>query len=211
MKNHQHGNPGSRQRLAFTIIEATMSVAIVGILMATSLTSMGQIAKSRMRQGERRSGFELGQQLMVEILQQYFQDPGGSPVFGPEPGETRPTFDDVDDYNGYVESPPTWKDGTVISDFSGWKRSVVVAYVDPNNPANVIASSTLKLVTVTVTAPDAKQYTLTALRSQYGAYENKPPQLMNYVTAVGVNVQAGSSPQSSHTAGRPLNETASQP
>jgi MSHA pilin protein MshD len=200
------------RRLGFTIIEAAVSIAIVGILMTTSLTSMGQIAKARKTQAERRAAYELGQQLMIEIMSQYFQDPGASPVFGPEPGETRATFDDVDDYNGLIESPPTQQNGTAIPDVAtGWQRSVAVSYVDPSNPSNVVSSSTLKSVTVTVTAPTGKQYALTAFRSQYGTYEFTPPLQINYVTAVSVNLQAGNSPKYIHTAARPLNETVSQP
>jgi MSHA pilin protein MshD len=206
-----HPRKSPRSRIGFTIIEATISVAIVGILMATSLTSMGEIAKSRRIQSERRSGFELAQQLMTEIRSQYFQDPGGSPVFGPEPGETRATFDDVDDYNGYTETPPALKTGTALTDFTGWTRSVVVCYVDPANPTTAIASSTLKQITVTVTSPGQKKYILTAWRSQYGAYESTPPTLATYVTWAGVDLNAGSTPRTIHTGARPLNETASQP
>src|SRR5207248_2936828 len=79
------------QPRGFTIIEAAMSVAIVGVLLSISMTSFAAIAKQRKVQMERRVGYELGQQLMSEILQQYFQDPA-SPVFGPETGQTRPTY-----------------------------------------------------------------------------------------------------------------------
>jgi MSHA pilin protein MshD len=196
-------------RPAFTIIEAVMSVAIVGILLATSLTAFAGIAKQRKVQAERREAYEIGQQLMTEILQQYFQDPV-APVWGPESGETRATFNDVDDYDGYTETNPTLKDGTALSDYTGWTRSVAVTYVDPLNPANTIASSTLKRITVKVTAPSGKQYTLVGLRSQYGPYESTPPSPTNYVTWVGVDVQAGTSTKTTRTGSRPLNVVTSQ-
>jgi MSHA pilin protein MshD len=195
---------------AFTIVEAVISVAIVGILMATSLTAMGQIARLRAVQVERRAALELGQQLLVEILAQYYQDPGNA-TFGPATGMTRATFNGVDEYNGYSESPPTLKNGTVLSDFTGWTRSVVGTYANPANPSIVVASSTLKQVTVTVTSPSGKQYSLFALRSQYGPYESTPWTQMNYVTWVGVNLQAGSTPKTIRTAARPLSEFDSQP
>jgi hypothetical protein len=48
---------------------------------------------------------------------------------GPESGETRPAFDDIDDYNGYSESPPKVQDGQVLADFAEFTRSVQVYYV----------------------------------------------------------------------------------
>ena len=59
----QRDNAMMRQRNGFTIMEAAISVAIVGILMATSMTTMGQIAKARMVQAERRAAYELNLQL----------------------------------------------------------------------------------------------------------------------------------------------------
>jgi len=190
------------RRNGFTIMEAAISVAIVGILMASSLTAMGQIAKARRVQAERRSAYELNLQLMTEILSQYFVDPGSN--------TTRATFNGVNDYNGYTESPPTRKDGTVLSDYSSWTRSVVVTYVNPNNPANALAGSTLQSITVTATAPSGKKYMLTGLRSQYGQYEYTPPSQTNFVTWVGVDLQAGGQVANIRTAARPLNETDSQ-
>jgi MSHA pilin protein MshD len=198
-----------KPRRGFTILEAAMSVAIVGVLLATSMTTFAAIAKQRKVQMERRIGYELGQQLMSEILQQYFQDPV-SPVFGPESGETRPTFNDVDDYNSYSETSPTRKDGTALSDYSGWIRAVVVAYVDPLNPGNTAVSSTLKRVTVTVTAPSGKQYVLVGFRSQYGPYEYIPPALTNFLTWAGVDLQVGTTTKNVRTGARPLNVIASQ-
>ena len=183
-------------------MEAAISVAIVGVLVASSMTAMGQIAKIRRVQAERRAAYELNLQLMTEILSQYFTDPGTN--------TTRSTFNGVNDYNGYSESPPTRKDGTVLTDYSSWTRSVTVTNVDPNNPANTLAGSTLESITVTATSPSGKKYSLTGLRSQYGQYEYTPPSQTNFVTWVGVDLQAGGQVSNIRTAARPLNETDSQ-
>lgn len=197
--------------LAFTIVEATLSVAIVGVLLTASMTSLGAIAKARSVQAERRAAFALAQQLFCEIQQQYFQNPvTGAATFGPQVGQTRATFNDVDDYNGYSESPPALQNGTVLTDYTGWTRSVIVAYADPANPANTISSSNLKRFTVTVTSPSGKQYSLTGLRSSFGPYEYTPPIQTNFLTWVGVNLQLGSQPKNIWSGARPLNVTASQ-
>jgi MSHA pilin protein MshD len=198
------------KRAGFTMIEAAVSVAIVGVLLAASAGALVGIAKIQRTQLERRGAYALAEQLMGEIIQQYFSDQNSPPVFGPEPGETRPVFDDVDDYNGYAASPPVQKSGAAMPGYAGWTESVGVAYVDPNNPANTLASSTLKRITVTITSPSGKQYTLVGLRSQFGPYEAEPLSQTNFVTGVSVSVQTSTAGTTVYTSAHPLNESTSQ-
>ena len=54
--------------------------------------------------------------------------PADRPAFGPDSGESswhrRSVFDDVDDYNGWNESPPQYRDGTTIPDRDDWRHRV---------------------------------------------------------------------------------------
>ena len=55
-------------------------------------------------------------------------------MFGLETGEnpaTRAAWNDVDDYNGWTESPPQTKSGTVIPDFSTAPAAAISATVSP--------------------------------------------------------------------------------
>src|ERR1700722_14635463 len=84
----------------FTLVEATLSVAIVAILLVTSTGTFGSIARARKLQVESRMAYLLAQQLMAEIMQSYFQQQGSNPTFGPVAGQTRSSFTYVDAYNG---------------------------------------------------------------------------------------------------------------
>src|ERR1019366_1177529 len=77
------------QSRGFTLIEATLSVAIVGILLVVSTGTFGSIARSRKQQVESRMAYLLAQQLMTEIMQCYFQQQGSNPAFGPVAGQPR--------------------------------------------------------------------------------------------------------------------------
>lgn len=193
----------------FTLVESALAVAIAGILLVASLTVMAAVAKQRWVQAERRTAFALNQQLMGEVLSQYFYDPSHT-SFGPTAGQVRSTFASVDDYNGYTESPPAFQNGTTMTDYAGWKRSVSVQCVDPNNPLNALAGSTLKQVTITVTAPSGKSYSLTGMRSLYGVYEYLPQTNIRYVTQMSVSLQASTQVKTIRSSARPLNITTSQ-
>ena len=104
---------------------------------------------------------------------------------------SRVNLDDVDDYNGWSQSPPEYKDGTPIPGATGWTREVTVKYADPLTLAAVgnWPDTSLKIITVIVTAPDSTQVELVALRSRYGAVEQKPPVDTSFVTWVGVGLE----------------------
>ncbi len=195
---------------AFTLVEAAFAVAITGVLLTAAAGTFGTIARNRQIEAERRLAHPLAQQLMAEILSAAFVDPGTSPTFGPETGETRATFNDVDDYNGLSEGPPATRAGVAMTGYAGWTRAVSVAYVDPATLAVSALATPLKRITVTVTAPAGKPYVLVGLRSAVGAYERPPPAQATFVTGVSINVQASGAPRSLWAGAHPLNETASQ-
>lgn len=146
-------NP-NRVRRGFTIVEAALATLLVSVAMLASLTVASKTITSRARVADRVKAQQLALDLMSEILQQAYQDPNVTPVFGLEPGESptcRAAWGDVDDYNGWTESPPQTKSGTVIPDTTGLTRSVVVQWVDPTTMLPTTTANTgIKLITVTV-------------------------------------------------------------
>jgi hypothetical protein len=152
-------------------VESSISVFLVGMLMVAALNSVGTSVRRQSNTANQVRGKKLAHDLMQEILQQCYQDPIQTPVFGPEPGETtnpptRSRFNDVDDYVGWSESPPANKSGVPYTGFTGWTRSVNVQWADPVSLAPTAATCTgLKLITVTVTFNGQTQATLVGYRS----------------------------------------------
>lgn len=133
-----------------------VSVGIVGILSVMNLTT--QHSADPMA---RKQALAAAESLMEEITLKDFADPDGS-----EAGETRPTFDDVDDYDGYATSGVVDIDGNAIGALADYDVSVSV---DATASLGALGGGEVKLVTVTVAhaSPGGESITLNGYRTNY--------------------------------------------
>jgi MSHA pilin protein MshD len=157
-------------RRGFTLVEAAVSCIIVAVMLTAALSTAAAARARQQKAVDRQRALFLAQSLMSEITDKAYIDPGLLPLFGPELaeiGQPRSVYNDVDDYDGLNESPPKYADGTPISGYSRWSRSVTVQWVQPNNTASASLLDTgVKLITVTVKKNGVPQMVLKALRSQ---------------------------------------------
>jgi MSHA pilin protein MshD len=176
---------------AFTLAEAIIAVVITSGMLVASLNVIGSAAKSRSIQLERTKGSALARDLMAEVVRNRYKDPLNT-VFGAEGGETRSTFDDIDDYNGYVETSAKARDGTVLPGAAGWTRRVDVAWVQVNDLVTVRSlDGHLKRITVTVTSPGGRVTSLVSLRADTGAADKTFTTAQTYVNRVNVTIGVG--------------------
>jgi type II secretory pathway pseudopilin PulG len=156
-----------RTRRGTSLIEVVVSTVIVGVLIVATLNALGAATSSSRTAGNRAVAIGLADDLMAEIVKAKYVDPGNSPVFGPETGETtRNAFNDVDDYNGWSEQPPTAKDGTAYTDRNDWKRRVTVDRVTVADPTKTSTTETgVKRITVDVDYQGTNVVEQTALRT----------------------------------------------
>jgi PKD repeat protein len=156
-------------RRGFTIVEAVVATLVVGVMLAGAVSTLSASRLTRARVADRARGQQLALDLINEILQLPYQDPIQTPVFGLEPGESatsRAAWNDVDDYNGWTESPPQSKSGTVYVNCGGWTRSVLVEWIDPTTlAATQTANTGIKRITVTVKKGSLVMATVAAYRS----------------------------------------------
>lgn len=156
-------------RRAFTLIEAVISTVIVAVMFAAAVHTVGAAKITQRKSSLVGQGQMLTESLLSEILQQSYQEPGATHVFGREADESetlRAAYDDVDDYHGWTESPPVDKDGTALPNSAHWRRTVTVEWVNPMDPQQIQGSeSGAKRVTVVATFGDAPQATLVAIKA----------------------------------------------
>jgi hypothetical protein len=175
-----------------TLAESVVALFIVSLMIVAAMRGVGMAAKARLSQKDRAKGIALAEQLMSEIMQQRYKDPGANPLFGFEPGETRPTYDDIDDYDNMVENPPQDRSGAVIAGTTGWRRSTKVDYMDQGLLGTILNTDTgIKRITVTVTSPAGRVTTLVALRTVKSEYEGSPAVQTTFTTWAGMTLQVG--------------------
>jgi hypothetical protein len=132
---------------------------------------------SQQKSGFRKIAHLLADQLMAEILQQQYEEPKDTVVFGLETGEstgTRAAFDDVDDYANWTATPPEEKDGKELADREGWTHSVAVRWAAPSDVRQLgVSGSGIKMITVSVHHDGVELAKLIAIRT--GKSKGAPP------------------------------------
>jgi MSHA pilin protein MshD len=193
-----------KSHAGFTLVEAVLSTLIIAMVATSALRGLGICAKASRMQVDRWRGYSLARQLLEEIRQTAYVDPAAPGTFGPETNELRTNYDDVDDYNGVTESPPTSRSGVAIAGYTGWRRTVSVAYVNATTGAIVASDSGVKQITITVTSPRGVVSTLVALRSAYSGFDHVTIPLTTYTSWASVNVQVGTDSTSAASSGATL-------
>jgi MSHA pilin protein MshD len=205
MRRSPSASPSPPRRIrrvacGFSIVEAVVCVLVTGIMVVAATQSVSSFARANHQQKNQARASALARRLITEIEQSTYVDPANAALFGPEPADTngsRSLFKYVNEYHNWTDSPPQNRDGTVISGYTGWSRSVAVTWVDAANPVTVrVSESGLKRITVTVTDPTGRITTLAALRAAKGAFETKTSVSTPYTSWIGINLQLGSDPAS---------------
>jgi MSHA pilin protein MshD len=191
-----------RNARGFSLIEAAMSTVIVGVMLTASLRMLGGAIRTRAAMRDRTRAVLLARRILSEVQQQPLTDPNV------DSGETRTTFDDVDDYDNLTLSPPTDSDGTAIAGYTNWSVLVRVAWADPTNPAQLgTSASNMRRITVTVTSPGGRKTILNGLRSQYGLMDKTLRARRSYAAYSRVTIQVGTDATTTAVSGiNPLNQ-----
>ncbi len=146
----------SRCARAMTMMEVVLSIMLVGIVLAAALNTLGGARVARAQTADLSVAGVLADSLLSEILAQAYEGSdegvGSFGIGASEIGDgSRKRFDDVDDYNGWIGSPPQENDGTPIPWASGYTRTVLVETVRASDFGDTPPDGvSLKRVTVTV-------------------------------------------------------------
>ncbi len=148
-----------------TLIELVISIVIISIAMVAVLNSFSVSMTHSSDPLWRNKTLKLAQLYLDEILAKNYDHNtpvGGLPEvsnpscasLGPDAGEDRTNYNDVDDYHGTADSPPVSIIGSLDASYANYSVSVTVVCDGTNVGAGgVPANNQAKLITVQVTPP----------------------------------------------------------
>jgi len=118
---------------AFTLIELIITIVITGIVVLALVMGFRESLIGLALQKDIRLVSLLSEDLMNEVRSKQYADPQSPTNFGPEFGETfRRQYDDVDDYNGWSESPPKTIEGVTLTNYLAFTSRAIVVNVTNN-------------------------------------------------------------------------------
>jgi len=139
------------------LVEVAIATFLMGLVMVAAMGSLGAAIKNGDSTSRNGQAVLLADSLMSEIVRADYLEPDDDPQWGiegnAEGSGTRAAFDDVDDYDDWDALPPQAKNGTELPDRDGWRRTVTVKHVDPDNLAIHLADNDdrgVKLIVVEV-------------------------------------------------------------
>ena len=158
----------TQSRRGISLAETVISTLLIGFVLVSTLQIVAPITRSGTIQADRLIAADLASELTDEISTKLWTSPilDDPESMGPDAGETRPTYDDIDDYHGWSASPPKFSIGSSYTHLTGWKRSAKVTHATIDNPSVDSAKATgLKRVVVTVSKNNVVLAQVTSLHS----------------------------------------------
>jgi MSHA pilin protein MshD len=184
---------GPRAQLGLTIVELILFIVIVGVAVAGILSVMNITVKSSADPMERKQAIAIAEALLSEVEQQPFtwcdpqdanvltatsaagctagndQNNGGGALSRIPATETRGStgnpFDNVADYNGYSQSPPT--DIAGGNAVAGYTSTVTITRAGGAAPFAALPAGAALKISVRVSGPGGTDITLVGYRLRY--------------------------------------------
>lgn len=143
-----------------TLIELVMTIVIISIAVAGVVGAFSVMVGRNADPLWQTRVVTLAQIYAGEILSKKFDNSagqGGEPPYsgaacniGPDSGETRATYNDVDDYNGTDDKPPRTADGSLGPEYKAYEVKVTVSCAGSQVG---VANNQVKRIDIRVIAP----------------------------------------------------------
>ena len=144
----------SQRNSGFSLVETSISTLLVGLLLVASTNTVGMSVRTQQLTAYMVTASALADSLMSEILASPYMEPGATYSFitreSGESGGSKANYDDVDDYDGWQEQPPQYRDGSSLPNLSSWKRKVIVEWVTIANGSVAKSNFETNLKRVTI-------------------------------------------------------------
>lgn len=139
-----------RRPNGFSLVEILVATILVGLSITALVLASNSFTMANGAGADLSTAEFLVEQIRELTAMTPAADPDNPTHFGQETsGEA---YNDVDDFDGAVFSPPISADMTVLNDFASFSQQVIVQKLNPSNLDEVVAdTSTSPFLKVTVT------------------------------------------------------------
>ena len=143
----------------FTLIEVIMVIVLLGIMLPGIMMYFIQGVKDSVDSQRRTTAIFLAEGLMEEIRSKRWDEVAAginatcsnASVIGTD-AEARIGYDDIDDFNGLNNTPPSNSQGVAMANYGGFQQQVTVSYVNPAALDTAVGGPTCyKRILVTIT------------------------------------------------------------
>ena len=136
----------------FSLVEVLVAIILVGLAVACLVASNSSFTQANAAGTELSTAEFLSEQIKELTMLLPVVDPETEmSTFGPEADETTlSAYDDLDDFDGAVFSPPINSERVVLNDFAAYSQQVTVENVSAANFEQVVADHGSYFVRVTV-------------------------------------------------------------
>jgi MSHA pilin protein MshD len=142
-----------------TLVELIVAMIVISIAVGGVLVVLNYTTSHSADPVLRHQAVAIAEAYMEEITLKSFTDPDGS-----EAGETRATFDDVDDYHGLDDSGAIDQTGNPVAGLGNYRVEVDVTAENYGPAGSQVAGLKIE---VKVTDPAGEDFTLTGYRASY--------------------------------------------
>lgn len=126
-------HPLRPRRRGFTLIEAALTTFIIGTAVLATVQLFAACTQQNATAAQGTTAMLLASHIQETMAGLPVMDPAyANTYFGPEPGETLPIFNDVDDFDGSSLNPPIDSTRTKIPQLSQYTQVVTVLPVLAN-------------------------------------------------------------------------------
>ena len=151
---------------AFTLIEVLITIVVLAIASSAIINVFIHTVKNSADPLLQQQAIAIANAYMEEIQSQHFADPVVAETGGPEAGESRATYNDVQDYNGLSDVGAKDQNGVALPALSTYTVNVSVSGHSLTGASTVSAANALR-IDITVTHPAIDPVLLSGYRSNY--------------------------------------------
>ena len=181
-KIHSNFSQKTSRQLGLTLIELVITIVVLGIALSALVSALATgIGRSAQPMWEGKA-LELSQAYLDEILAKKFDDQtplgGGQVLAAANPctasneGQARSFFDDVDDYHGITDLPPTLIDSSMdMARYNNYQVDVSVVcagtQLGASNTNLWTDTSLAKRITVSISVPSGEVRSVTVYKGNF--------------------------------------------